>query len=311
METQPTTTMKRVTPGRRKPEFKLAVEHRRLLERLARLRVLTSSQAHQLLDVFARRTERNTRKRLAAMERAGWVKSELSRPARGAFSSRFYRLAFRGLVALGLEKETYLLTRPRQHILEYLLFRNDVYSAARASGWYVASPVLHPEENLGPFLKQFSSWVLLQQQRRVAEARVAGPAALMREEAELKRLPTFLPKALTFEFLVKLDARGLPAELVLLVVDDPRRAVRRQFSNLPLLRLEGAALCLRDMDSRFDVELSQLSQPSKRLREWRRLLSEKHGQSLLATDTHFPGLWADRIGQLERSTNHSTGEEFQ
>jgi hypothetical protein len=216
----------RIKPGPLSRAPDVSAEQLRFLQRLGRLRVLTPSQAHWLVEAFSAlnedtqrpRTERNTRKRLQLLEREGYIRASLTRPEKGGFSGIYYRLAYRGLVALGIPHELSLLRPPAPHILRYLLFRNDVYAAARQAGWYVGSPVLNAPAVHEALLKRFHAYVTRQYEKRV-EQRLPGA------ELELQRLPAFLPKVLTFEFLLKLDERNYPAELVLLVLDDPRRAI--------------------------------------------------------------------------------------
>lgn len=280
----------------------LSAELYPLLHRISRLRVMTASQAHKLFDPFVKKTERAVRARLKGLEEAGFLKVDLVDPSRGAVAKHFYRLAYRGLRELNRDPTTHtlerpsdtnLLKRPSQFVLEYLLFRNEVYARARSEGWHIGSPVFTPSADQGRYLALFRHWALGAAQAEVetVSARLHGAADAIRARQFLERLPRFLPSALTFEFLVRINSKREPKELVLLVMDDPRRSVESQIGQLPGA-LPGLRLILRDTESRFDVAQDRLVATSRRLRRWQRLLVDRYGSEILKTDTLFPELWA-------------------
>lgn len=287
----------------------------RVLQQIARLRVVSAPQAHRLLGHLAGHTLDNTYRRLQTLTRNGLLRAQLVRPDRGRFSPTFYALTSPALRILKRERERYLLARPPQHILEYLLFRNDVYAAARAAGWIVASPVLTPAEFHARALEAFRSWALDAKRRELLELQAAArpPTEVARAAQELERLPRFLPASLTFEFLTRRSQTERASELVLLVVDDPRRAVTLQAAQLPQLDperrialpggrwlvLPGLRLILRDAASRYDVATRSVYRPSSRLRAWRRLLAERYGDEAVAVQS------TDAFEELSRSVERA------
>lgn len=367
---------KRVQPGRQKRELVLTKVHLALLRRLASLRVMTAEQAHWLFTPFSsknsetgdRKTESNTRKRLAALVKNRYISTERIRPDRGAYSKIYYRLANRGLVAIGRAEDTRLITRPPQHVLEYLLFRNSVYAEALASGWLVATPVLHPPSNHGALLARFGDYVRAQwaERIRVLEQKKVSANAVAMEKADFARIDKELPSALTFDFLVRFapgaGPADTPSDVVLVVVHDPRRAIVRekltkpkvkasstpcakcskpteqvttfdrrflrctdvrcnaqhieleppakgQLEDLPKkLAMHGVRLLLRDHRSRFNVITKELT-PTDELARWRTALASKYGEQLLATDTLFPELWAERVGEMPKQSTRQASPQ--
>jgi ssDNA-binding Zn-finger/Zn-ribbon topoisomerase 1 len=206
----------------------LDTEQRALLRALAKLRVLTPLQAHWLVRGFhadnpatgKALTERNTRKRLQWLADNGFIRGARVRPERGAYSGLYYSLANRGLRAIGLEGDTNHLVRPQPLMRGYLLLRNEVYARALAEGWHPITPLLYREADEPKLLELFHRYV-----RRQLEERSRDDD----EEAarRLTHLPVYLPEALTFEYLLRRREDGRD-EVVLLVVDDPRRAIARE-----------------------------------------------------------------------------------
>ena len=291
-------------------------EQLRILQRIARLRAVTVPQAHALVEGLAGSSVRNVYARFARLARDGFLAMDLVWPSRGRYSPFYYRLASAGLRVIRRQRERHLLARPSQPILEYLLFRNEVYAAARRGGWLIASPLLTRADLHASALETFRSWALAAKEREADVLRAAGrpPAEIARVAEERERLPRFLPTSLKFEYLFKRGAAGRATDVVLLVIDDPRRPVRRtsgrgQAAALPHvdpervlqiggreLVLPGLKLLLRDCQSRYDLARREVFQPSPRLRAWRRALAAHYGQEFLATDVLFPDLWAHRVG---------------
>lgn len=185
---------------------------------------------------------------------------------------------------IGREDErSVLAVRPKQHILEYLLFRNDIYARALAAGWKLASPTVSPPERIPAFLAAFNEWAIRAKTAEVNALRTAGKAWDVRlAEGQLERLPKFLPTKFTFEFLYRLGADRRVAELVLLVVDDPRRAVSR--GNRPFVA--GARFQIDDLPLELPLGLKIAvcarptpgPNPDGRRRKWRRQILEKYGR---------------------------------
>jgi hypothetical protein len=304
---------------RRRAPRPLSAEQLRILQRLAQLRAATAPQLHALLDFLRESKPRTTYARLERLVRDGYVRTDLIRPERGRFSPYFYGLASAGLAILKRENErSVLLTRPRQPILRYLLFRNEIYARARMAGWLIASPVLASPEAQLRYLQVFNEWAIDAKKRELAEvqARGWGPMDVAAVKQDAEQLPRFLPKALSFEALLKLDRSGRATDVVLLIVDDPRRSVKRQSEGLPHVdperthkerkterhyKLPGLRLLLRDVESEYDLTRAEVFKASTRLRTWRRVLLERFGETkgrvLLSTDTLFPDLWAHRVGE--------------
>jgi hypothetical protein len=157
-----------------------------------------------------------------------------------------------------------------------------------------------------------------------------------------------MPTSLRFDWLLKQDLASTNETLVLVVVDDPRRAIlapklgakpkapfklpktpcekcgetawalcrdgradvqcttsgcgvtaRRpepapaQSAGLPRY-LPDVELLLRDTTSRWNPATGELDHVSPRLRQWRRFFENRDQKELLATDTRFPDLWAEK-----------------
>jgi hypothetical protein len=305
----------------KRPAPQISSDLHPLLQRLARLRVLRSSQAHGLFEPFASHSDRNARKHLRKLVETGYLRAALIEPGKGPFSAFYYQLASRGLAVIGREKDRYLLARPPQHVLRFLLFRNDIYAAARNAGFHVGSPILTPIPDQPSYLDLFRQWAVDSKRRHLSslEAARAPQVDLIRARQDLERLPRFLPQQLKFEFLVRVDGVRAPSEMILLVIDNPTRRIDRapasrrprrtaQIQDLPTVVLPGLRLCLRDAQSRYDLIKHELFLTSGRLRKWRRLLAAKYGEDFLATDTLFPDLWANRIAVPEAvHAQHATG----
>ena len=296
-------------PGPRPSVPEVAPEEFLLLQRLQRLRVLTSFQAHGLVDHFHAtnpetqkpRTERNTRMRLQRMVEEGFLKAAPAQPEKGGYSGFYYRLGGKGLRTLGIPEDKNLLRRPPVPVLRYLLLRNELYARARLAGWDVLSPLLFPEALHESLLARVREWIHLRLEERVTRGEGGARAAL-------ERLPELMSPRLSFDCLMRHDAATKrPSALVLVVVDDVRRAIApttrkadptslapAQCGELPPL-LPDAGLLLRDTDSRWNTTTRTLEVESPRLRQWRRLLASRYGKGLLDTDTLFPEVWAQRI----------------
>lgn len=267
---------------------------RLLLERLTRLRVVTAPQAHLLTPDFAKRSLRNAYHRLATLVRHRWLVMDAVAPSRGAATAHYYRLGYRALRPLGVEKRVTLLQRPAQHVLEYLLFAAEVYARAIAAGWYVGSPAFLAPKNHAAALARFCEFLKRRALERLkaAEARHAPPAELLEARRSAEQLPKFLPQQLNFEFLYRLDARGQTDTIVLLLVDDVRRSVASQVAALPLVARADCGLLVRDNDSVWDAQTQALAFAGPRLPELRRAVAARFGEAFLSTDTEFAQLWA-------------------
>lgn len=283
----------------------LKEEHLRVLQRLVRLRVATAAQLARLADPFVGKKQQTVWMRLRRMETHGLIRSALLRPQRGAYSPVFYQCAYGGLDALGRAEETNLLKRPRQHILEFLVLRNELYASARAAGWRLASPVLVPEADQAHYLELYIAWAKAARRRHLdtLRARGASVAEIQIARLDYERVEKFAPRALTFDFLMRLGQDGVPSELALLIVDDPRRSIRAQAADLPSEIHPGLRLVLRDHLTRYDLGAGTTYRESRRLAEWRLALTKRYttlpftGEQLLhdaAASPLFPDLWAVR-----------------
>lgn len=274
-------------------------EYLRILQRLARLRVATGSQLHRLAEPLAGHHFSNTKQRLARMVKHGLLQTGKLRPARGAYSAHYYQLAYAGIAALDRSRDTSLIRRPRQHILEYLVFRAEVYATARSAGWRLAGPTLTPAADHAAYLAIFAAWGEKALTRQVEQLRTAhAPQDLVaRARQDLARVGKFLPGALSFDFFFRLDAERKPEDLILVIVDDPRRSIDSQLRLLPPEMYPGTRLLLRDHLTRYDLGSRRPYRLNDRLRPWRRALVDRYqdlGERLLKNDRLFPDLWAVR-----------------
>lgn len=265
-----------------------------LLERLTRLRVITAPQARLLTPAFAKRSLRNAYHRLATLVRQGWLVMDAVAPTRGAATAHFYRPSHQALRALKLEQKVGLIKRPAQHVLEYLLLRAEVYARADAAGWYIGSPLYLAPEKHAAALGRFSDFLRVRalDRYKAAQARRAPAAQLLELKAEIDRLPAFLPKELTFEFLFRVDPKSHhTTSVVLLLVDDVRRAVASQVEDLPLAAKADCPILIRDCDSVWNTDARTLAFTGTRLTELRRAVSARFGD-FLTDETVLPTVWA-------------------
>ncbi|NTX67639.1 hypothetical protein HUA74_44030 [Myxococcus sp. CA051A] len=306
--------MRRQQPGRQRSPYELPEDLRQLLARLARLRVVTGPQAYWLHEPFRTistaptrvaptnraRSERAALARLNTLVKHGYLAREPENPSLGARTRSVYRLRNAGVTAAGEAGNTYLLQRPPPEVLKYLLLRNDVYAAARAAGWRIASTVLSPAHERR-YLELHGVWTALRM-RKAYEALQrggAGPAALQAAADDIRQLRATLPTALTWEYLYRQDSTGAPVEVVLLVVDDPRRSVPAQLAQLPGIGLEDAGLLLRDIGSTYDLSTGLVTE-SERIGRWRKLLAARFPPAryprLVSTLSVLPAIWANYFG---------------
>ncbi len=283
----------RRTPGADSSKAVIPEHAKPLLERLVRLRVCTAAQAHLLTPAFATHSLRNAYHRLAVLVRNGWLVMDAVAPQRGASAPRYYRPSHQALRAMQLEKRVGLLQRPAQHVLEYLLFRTEVYARARAAGWWVGSSTFLSPTSATRALETFHSFLKGRALTRfkAAEAKRV-PAAISDARTALEQLPAFLPTKLDFEFLYRVDAKNRPSQLVLLLVDDVRRSVAAQVDALPLVARHDCSILIRDCDSVWNPDTSALHFTGARLLDLRRAVASRFGEALLATDVELPSVWA-------------------
>jgi DNA-binding Lrp family transcriptional regulator len=283
----------------------LTEDHLRVLQRLARLRIATPDQLRRLADPFVGSSPRNVRERVARLEKHGLIARTLLHPQRGAYSPVCYRLAYGGLAALARPTEVDLLRRPRQHILEYLVFRNEAWATAREAGWRLGIPALVPEGDHQRYLDLYVAWAKSTRRRHYQQLQAsgAGVADLQIAKLDFERVEKFAPKALTFDFIFKLSTDGIPNELALLVLDDPRRSIPAQVADLPSELHPEVQLLLRDHLTRYDLGAHTTYRENPRLARWRLALAKKYttlpftGERLLAeadATPLFPDLWAVR-----------------
>lgn len=309
-------------PKRRvRRKFELTPEHEQILRTIGRLRTVTIEQAYWLCAPFRRINSEDrlgatkkpkslsaAKQRLKVLADHGYLEKQPVNERRGAFTGSFYQLGWKALRTLHADKAApRLLARPSAPMLAYLLFRNEVFAEARRAGWFVASPVLVTPESEARFLKQFRVWVEAELQRKLAAVEGRSAADAMRVKAELDRLDQFVPKQLTWDFLMRFDARGQPTDYVVLGVDDPRVSVTKQVALVPILGLERARLLIRDSESRYDTTKREVYFESTRLMAWRRAAQRRLGEQLVAEDLAntrlapevpgalFPDLWAKKI----------------
>lgn len=276
-----------------------------LLERLTRLRVITAPQAHLLTPALAAHSLRNAYVRLQTLVRQGWLVADAVTPMRGRASAHYYRPSHQALCAMKLGHKNGYLQRPAQHVLEYLLLRAEVYARAVAQGWYIGSPTYLPEDKHAAALAHLAGFLRQRALDRfkTAQTKRASAAQLLELRTAVEQLPHFLPKALTFEFLYRVDkATGRTTEVVLLLVDDVRASVARQVACLPLAAKTDCSIFIRDCDSVFNPDTKSFVLQGLRLGELRRAVAKRFGDALLTTDTHLPNVWA----RCTRPPQHDT-----
>ena len=264
-----------------------------LLDRLTRLRVCTAPQAHLLTPMLQKTSLRNAYHRLQTLVRNGWLVTDSVAPPRGAVSSHYYRPSHRALQAMGLEKRVSLLQRPAQHVLEYLLFRTEVYARLTGAGWWLGSPTFLPADKHDAALSRFSAFLRARALARyeAAQRRRAPAAEILELRTDFERLPSFLPKQLDFEFAFRVDATKQVSSVMLLVVDDVRRAAASQVAALPRVARHDCSVFIRDNDSVWNVTANTLDFTGFRLRQLRSLVAERLGSHVLATDVELPNVW--------------------
>lgn len=264
-----------------------------LLDRLTRLRVCTAPQAHLLTPALRKTSLRNAYHRLQTLVRNGWLVTDSVAPPRGAVSSHYYRPSHRALQAMGLEHKTKLLQRPVQHVLEYLLFSAEVYARLTEAGWWLGSPTFLPEDKHASALGRFTGFLRARALARyeAAQKRRAPAAEILELRTALDQLPAFLPKTLNFEFAFRIDAANQVSAVMLLVVDDVRRAIASQVDVLPRLARHDCSVFIRDNDSVWNETTNELDFAGSRLRQLRAHVAERLGPQVLATDTALPTVW--------------------
>lgn len=240
-------------PSRRAPS-RLDPELRQLFEGLLRLRVLTSFQAHWLVEGFHAPnpatgrplTERNTRKRLAQLVEDGLLEADELHPEKGGFSGYYYRLSHRALAVMRSD-ERHSVRPPPRHVLRSLVLRNEVYARARAEGWTVISPTLSDEALHPTLLGQVHDWM----RASLEQGARAGDADC---EEKLRELPALLPAQLTFDCLLRGQPEGGRSDFILCVVDDICRAISPRKQRTPRTRKtdEPCPLCGQAM-TRFST----------------------------------------------------------
>jgi hypothetical protein len=305
------------TPTRGRYERRITADQTTLLQLLIRLRAATSLQLHGFLG--GRDSPRTIRHRLTSLVRRGYLYMEPVFPEHGLFSEAFYRPAFRSLRELNRKSDWSVLgQRPSQHVLQYLLLRASVFARARAEGWQIADPALWTEHSRAHLHRLFCEWALRAKKAELLSAEAGGAPEnrITSITQALERLPHHLPPALTFSLLFHLK-HGAMEDPVLLVIDDPRRAVAKQAVDLPPMvipiarpihhprtgprLLPGLSLLLRDTQSVYDVAARTLARSSVRLRSWHREIGERFGvdgaEHLHATDHLFPDLWVRRVNE--------------
>ena len=298
----------------------LTDDHYAVLRKLARVRVATASQLARLCDTFLINQNGKASRpqtvwmRLKRMEAHGLVKSQLARPGRGAYSPLYYQLAHGGLTALGRADDLHLARRPRQHILEFLLFRSEVYATLRADGWFIGGPGYLPSRDHAAYLEFFVTWAKRCCQRQLRELKAkrdppAGMDLIMMADRDVRLVERFSPSTLCFDFFFKLGPDRIPSDLYLLVVDDPRRSVKKQAGALPKLWPPYTRLFLRDHLTHYDLPRGVLYRRNRRLHLWELELRKispfsdfDMGQRLFdegIASAIYPDLWAVRTAAPE------------
>ncbi|MFY0584335.1 hypothetical protein ACN28S_67520 [Cystobacter fuscus] len=99
------------------------------------------------------------------------------------------------------------------------MLRNDVYARGRADGWHVISPTLSSEDLHPKLLERVNGYITRRMEKRVKQYPVGGWADILRSWQRT------MPTSLQFDWLLKQDPVSTTETLVLVVVDDPRRAI--------------------------------------------------------------------------------------
>lgn len=280
-----------------------------LLDRLTRLRVVTASQAHQLTPTLARRTLRNAYHRLSRLVAQGWLAMDAVAPHRGAAAPHYYRPSYKALRHLGLEKKLGLIQRPAQHVLDYLLFRAEIYARAEQGGWYIGSPIFLQSEKHSVVLARFCEYLKRRalERYKAAQANAASSAILLQLRAEIERLPLFLPKELTFEFLYQVDSKtAQTTSVVLLLIDDVRRSIKSQVEALPLAAKQNCEIVIRDCESVWNPDEGAHAFVGRRLIDLRQAVTSRFGDELQESPLVLPSVW----GRIARPANREVHAAF-
>ena len=214
--------------ARRLPSW-FGPRHLRVLARIARLRIITPAQARWLVGDYDGLCQSAVEKNLGRLAKHQFLKAELVEPRSGAVSAIFYRLTWRAGYLLSADPARMLFARPVQHILRYLLFRNTVYAQARADGWRLASPIYSSPTSLpgvSPDLQRVGSQGPPRGSGH-ASGRIAGTTSTgFARKRPLPGSSCSSPRSSPSSSCSSCTgARRRATDVVLLIIDDPRRAI--------------------------------------------------------------------------------------
>lgn len=263
-----------------------------LLARVAQLRLVTAEQARFLLPSLKGKSVQAARACLKKLTSLGLLQSRTM--SNEVTAAHTFKLATRGLKALGRERDRHLLAWPISWGHAALQFRNNVYARLVEDGWTVAGPALTDPSGHAEVLEIYKIGAII---GLAGAANRADPITAARYQHEAEFLDETLPKELTFDLAFKQVVRG-PIHVVLLAIDDPRRCIvgktrYRQglIDLLPRQGWPGMSVLVRDHSSTWRRWLAR-PDFSARQRAWREAIVARFGDSVVLDDERFSTYWA-------------------
>ena len=282
-----------------KQDIEITQDDMALLAMVGKLRVVTAEQARFLLPSIKGKSVQAARARLKKLTGLGLLQSRTV--TNMVTAAHTFKLASKGLKALGRPGDRQLLAWPVSWMFGVVLFRNHVYARLVEDGWTIAGPVLSEPGSHPGILETYKTAAVVGYGN--AAARV-DPMTAARYHREAASLDMFLPRQLTFDLAFRREHRR-PPQVILLAIDDPRRrvvaknlATQGLIDLLPRQGWPGMPVLARDAFSVWDADKGR-PKPSPRHRAWRRALTERFGESVQLDDERFSSYWVD--GGYERT----------
>ncbi len=285
-----------------------------LLDMVARLRMVTAEQARFLLPSIKGKSVQAARARLKGLTALGLLQSRTT--TNMVTAAHVFKLASRGLRALGRPTERQLLAWPVGWMTPYFHFRNNVFARLVEDGWTVAGRTFSPPESHPAVLEIYKIAAVLGFGGAADRADPMTAGSLRREQ---ETLDLYLPREVTFDIAFKREPRR-PAQVILLAIDDPKRRIEGkslatpgQIDLLPRQGWPGMTVLARDAWSEWNSARQKVN-ITPRHRAWRRALTSRFGESVQLDDPRFSSYWPaggyHRLWRLAaRTPGSSRGEE--
>lgn len=275
-----------------KQSIELTDDDLALLARVAQLRVVTAEQARFLLPSLVGKSVQAARACLKKLTSLGLLQSRTM--SNEVTAAHTFKLATRGMKALGRERDRHLRAWPLSWSHGALHFRNNVYARLVEDGWTVAGPALTDPSAHAEVLEIYKIGAII---GFTDAANRADAITAARYQREAESLDETQPKQLTFDLAFKQIVRG-PIHVVLLAIDDPRhcivgktRSSQGLIDLLPRQGWPGMSVLARD---HFSTWRRWLARPevSDRQRAWREALVARFGDTVVLDDERFSTYWA-------------------